>query len=386
MSFVALKMLMGDRLKYLSLIAGLAFAALLVTQQSSIFAGYALRTGAWIRDTNVADLWVMDPQVEFTESNKPMLDTALTRVRGVEGVEWAVPVYKGHLKTRLPDGTLITARLIGLDDATLAGGPPLMVEGNLSDLRRDRAVIINVKDASDSLLLKSGTDGNGARPLRVGDSISMNDHEAVVVGTYRATTEFFWEPVIYTTYSRALTMAPRERKLLSYLLVKVRGDVTVEEVAWRIQSATGLKALTSAQFEAETMDYVLKKTGILVNFGITIALGFVIGVLAAGQTLFTFILENLKNFAAIKAMGATNITLVRMVVLQVLAAGVVGYGVGLGGAVLTGTLFSRGGLAFQMPWQIPVFGAIAILGCCMLAALISLRRVLSLEPAIVFKG
>jgi putative ABC transport system permease protein len=384
MNLLALKMLMGERLKYLSLIAGLAFAALLVTQQSSIFTGYALRTGAWIRDTNVADLWVMDPQVEFTESNKPMLDTALTRVRGVEGVEWAVPVYKGHLKCRLPDGTLITARLIGLDDATLAGGPPQMQEGRLEDLRRDRAVIINVKDAADALLLKNGR--NGPRPLRAGDSISVNDHEAVVVGTYRATTEFFWEPVIYTTYSRAISMAPRERKLLSYLLVKARRDVPVAVLAERIRSATGLKALTGPQFESETMDYVLKKTGILVNFGITIALGFIIGVLAAGQTLYTFVLENLKHFAAIKAMGATNLALIRMVILQVLAAGVVGYGIGLGGAVLTGMLFSRGGLAFQMPWQIPVFGAAAILGCCVLAALISLRRVLTLEPAVVFKS
>ena len=89
MNFVALKMLIGDRMKYLSLVAGLAFASLLVTQQASIFTGYSLRTGAWLRDTGVADLWVFDEQAEFADDFKLLLDTSLNRVRGIEGVRWA---------------------------------------------------------------------------------------------------------------------------------------------------------------------------------------------------------------------------------------------------------------------------------------------------------
>ena len=108
-NFVALKMLIGDRLKYISLVAGLAFAALLVTQQASIFTGYALRTGSWIRDTRVADLWVMDDQAEFTEANKPILDTALTRVRRRAGRGMGGADVQGYLKCRLPDGTQIAA-------------------------------------------------------------------------------------------------------------------------------------------------------------------------------------------------------------------------------------------------------------------------------------
>ena len=125
MNFVALKMLVGDRLKYVALVAGIAFAALLITQQASIFTGFTLRTGSWIRETTAggADLWVMDPQVQMSEGPKPLSDTALQRVRSVSGVAWAVPMYKGWLKCRLPDGTLTTVRLIGIDDATLAAGP-----------------------------------------------------------------------------------------------------------------------------------------------------------------------------------------------------------------------------------------------------------------------
>jgi putative ABC transport system permease protein len=372
-------MLLGDKLKYLSLVAGLSFAALLVTQQASIFAGYSLRTGAWLRDTSQFDLWVSDEQVEFTESNKPLLGTALQRVRGIEGVDWAVPMFKGHLKARLPDGRLQTVRLVGLDDATLVGGPPSYVQGSLESLKHDRSVIVNEADLTDQLKLKQGV-------LAVGDRISLNDREAIISGVYRKSREFFWEPVIFTTYSRAITWAPPERRQLTFVLVKVREGYAVTDVQKRIADMLGLKAWTQQEFEASTMSYVLNKTGILINFGMTIALGFVIGVLVSGQTLFTFVLDNLKQFAALKAMGTANGTIVRMVFVQVLTVGMIGYGIGVGAAALTGLVFTNIGMAFTMHWMIPIVAAVAILFCCGGAALISLQKVLRLEPAVVFKG
>jgi putative ABC transport system permease protein len=381
MDFVALKMLMGDRLKYVGLVAGVAFAALLITQQASIFMGFAGRSGNWIASTSYADLWVMDPQVRFSEDIKPMSDTALQRVRGVEGVGWAVPMYKGYLRGRLGDGTQITLRIVGLDDATLAGGPPHMVHGHLSDLRRDRAVIVNHKDLGGSLALDAGT----GQAMRVGDRMSIRDNDAVVVGTYAAPDEFFWEPLIYTTYSRALQWAPPDRRMLGFVLVKVAEGQDIAAVARRIESVTGLKALTNEQFRRLTIDYIIGKTGILVNFGITIALGFVIGVLVAGQTFYTFVLDNLRQFAALKAMGTGNATVMRMLVLQVIVVGLIGYGIGVGAAAMAGTLLTRIGLAFQMPWQVPVFGGVAVILCCLGAGALSMLRVMRLEPAIVFK-
>jgi putative ABC transport system permease protein len=383
MNFLAMKMLVGDRLKYISLVAGLAFAALLVTQQASIFCGYALRTGSWIHDERCCDMWVMNDQADFTEANKPILDTSLNRVRGISGVLWAVPMYRGQLKCRLPDGTQLSVRLIGVDDATLTGAPARMVQGKTDDLRNDRAAFINIDQANDILRL---THASPNRPLRVGDTIAINDHEAVVAGTYRATPEFFWDPVIYTTFTRALAIAPAERRTTSFILIKLKPGVDTKDVAARVAEIPGLKAITSDQFAAMTMDYVLKKTGILVNFGITIALGFLIGVLVSGQTLYTFMLDNMKHFAALKAMGASNLTIIRMVALQAGWAGGIGYGIGVGGAAITGFVFSKIGVAFEMPWQIPLLGATAILICCVAAAFFSLIRVLRLDPAVVFKG
>jgi putative ABC transport system permease protein len=303
-------------------------------------------------------------------------------VRGIDGVKWAVPMYKNYLRVRLPDGTVVLSRVIGLDDATLAGGPPKFTSGTLEDLRADRAVFISEDQAQDTLRLRRGED----RPLRVGDRISINDHDAVVAGTYKASREFFWDPVIYTTYTRAIAWAPQQRRVLMYVLVKAADGVDVSTLAARIKEQTGLEALTNQQFDKRSTAELLDRTGILINFGITIVLGFVIGLLVAGQTFYTFVLDNLKLFGTLKAMGASNWTVVKMMSLQVVVVGLVGYGIGLGAAAAAGWGMSGIGLAFHMDWQIPIVGGIAVLFCCMVAGMIGMIRVVRLEPAIVFKG
>lgn len=382
MIVVALKMLAGDRLKYFGLILGVAFAALLITQQASILVGLSWQTGAAIRDMSHADLWIMDDQVRFSQDSLPIQDTILYRARGVEGVEWAVPMYQGFLRARLSDGTRMLCIVIGIDDATLIGGPPSMVQGHMGDLRRDRAVIIDA-DAVDTKMTRRRSDKQG---MRVGDRFSINDTEVEVVGTYRGSKSFFWEPVIYTTYTRALTLAPPERRLMNYVQVKCKDGADIAAIARRLQETTGLAVRTNDEFQKVTSDYILKETGILINFGLAVGLGFVVGALISAQMMYNFTLDNLRFYGALKAMGAGNARLIGMVLVQVVTIAVLGYGLGVGAGSVLGKMVGDAGLAFRMPWQIPVFAAVAILGCCLLAGLVSIQRVLRLEPGIVFRG
>lgn len=394
MGLVALRMLTGDKLKYLGLVAGLAFAVMLITQQASILVGMAKQTQTFIEETQAtggADLWVMDPQVNFSEDAKPLSDTALLRVRGIEGVEWGVPLYKGWLKGQLPDGTLLTVIIVGVDDATLIGAPSpdAMVDGQVEDLRRDRALFVDAKDLSTKFQLNRAKAPDGfpaIRPLRLGDTISINDFGGVVVGTHRLRPSFFWDPVIYTTYSRALQMAPPERRMMNFVLAKVKQGYDRDEVARRIELATGLIARTNDNFKMVTAGYILEKTGILINFGLAVGLGLVIGLLIAAQTLYNFTLDNLRHFGALKAMGAGNGKLIRMMFVQVCTVGVLGYGIGLGAACLLGWIIINTDLAFRMTWHIPVLAAGALAAILTVAGLLSLTRVLRLEPAIVFKN
>src|SRR5437763_13306184 len=194
MNFIALKMLVGDRAKYLGIIMGLTFASLLITQQAAIFVGLMTRTFGAVTDLSLPDIWVMDKKVQFIDDIKPLQDTQLLRVRGIPGVEWAVPLYKGLLKARLSNGNFQTCNVLGLDDATLIGGPPAMVQGQLADLRRSEAVIVDDVGAAGKLA-RISADGKTTTPLKVGDTLELNDHRAVVVGICHVSRTFQSQPV-----------------------------------------------------------------------------------------------------------------------------------------------------------------------------------------------
>ena len=379
-------MLVGNRGKYFAMIAGIFFASLIITQQLSIFIGLMSRTIGFITDTGQPDLWVMDSKVQFVDDTKPLQDTRLLQVRGVAGVAWAVPLYKGLLKARMSNGTFQNCNTIGLDDASLIGGPPVMLSGKLSDLRLADSVIVDEAGANGKLAKMGNSPKDPRIPLKVGDTLELNDNRAVVVGIARVTRTFQSQPVVYTTYTRATRFAPRERKQLSFVLVKAQPGVDPIALSKKISSSTGLAAYTSDEFKSITISYFLKNTGIPINFGIAVALGFIVGTAIAGQTFYGFTLDNIRYLGILKAMGASNQLLFLMMALQTSLVGFIGCGMGVGVASLTGILAKNSELAFKIPWQLLFITGSAVMLICILSTLFSIRRVIKLEPGIVFRS
>ncbi|MFM9024732.1 MAG: ABC transporter permease [Planctomycetaceae bacterium] len=378
MLWIAWKMLVGNRAKYLGIVFGVVFAALLIAQQASIFCGLMSLTVSQIRDVEGPDIWVMDRHVQFVDDIKPLADTELFRVKSVPGVAWAVRFYKGLGRARLQEGTYEQMILLGLDDATLVGAPEHILLGSIGDLRKPDAVILD--DAGYRRVWPG-------EPFRLGRVFEMNDRRAVVVGITRASRTFQSFPICYTRYSQAVQFAPPERKVLSFVLAEPETGVTAEEACRRIAARTGLQALTREQFIWKTLRYYMAKTGIPVNFGITVLLGFLVGTAIAGQTFYLFTVENIRQFGALKAMGTSNWMILVMVLGQALQVGVVGYGTGVGLAALFGFAsrhFTR--LSFFMPWQVLAITAAAVFVIVLVASLVSIRKVLVVDPAIVFRG
>jgi putative ABC transport system permease protein len=378
MNWIALKMLTGDRNKFLGIIFGVTFATLLMSQQVAVFIGIIGRTASQIVDVCDAEIWVMDDKVRYIDEVPALPDGDLQRVRGVDGVAWAVRLYKGQVRARLPDGNFRNVILFGLDDATLVGAPQEMLAGSLADLRQPDAVII---DKAGHEYMWPG------ESYQVGRTFEMNDRRAVLVGVCKASAPFQTLPVMYTRYSQAARFVPRERNLMTFVLAKPRDGLTAEEVCGRITDQTGLMALTGEQFFWKTVGYFLASTGIPVNFGITITLGFIVGVAIAGQTFYLFTLENLKQFGALKAMGLSNRRIVGMILLQALVVGAIGYGFGIGLAAAffesTSKMTQLAGLF--LPWNVMAGTGGAVLVIVVLSSLLSIRRVLVLEPAMVFR-
>lgn len=383
MYLIALKMLIGDKAKYIGMILGLSFASFIITQQSAILVGIINRTFGFITDTSQPNIWVIDPTVQYIDDIKPLKDTALYRVRGVEGVEWAVPLYKGTIQARLRNGTFQTCIFIGIDDATLIGGPPIMLQGKLQDLRIDDAVIVDRVGAESKLAHVSDHE---TIPLRVGDTMELNDNRARVVGICQVSRTSQSQPVIYTTYGRATSFAPSQRKLLSFILAHSAPGIDPEVVCKNITAQTGLTAHTAQEMKNLTLKYYIRYTGIFVNFGVAIALGFIIGSAIAGQTLYNFTVDNLRYFAVFKAMGTDNSVLVKMVLLQAAFVSLMGWGIGIGFASLFGQLTRGTELSFSLPPFLYIGSFFSILLISMFAAIVCMRKVIKIDPAIVFKS
>lgn len=383
---IAISMLMRDTAKYIGIVLGVTLASMVITQQGAIFVGLMSRTSSFITDVPLPDLWVMDPKVQHVDDTKPMQSTALYRVRSIEGVAWAMPMYKGLVRARLENGQFQNCNVIGLDDATLTGGPGIMVEGDLRDLRRADGVIVDRVSAETKLAKPARSANEKPTPLKVGDTLELNDRRAIVVGLCEVTRTFQSQPTVYTTYSRAVTFAPRERKMLTFVLVGAAKGQSVGELRERIQNLTGLSAQTQAQFRWTTVSYYLKNTGIPINFGIAVGLGFLIGTVITGFMFFSFTLDNLRYFGTLKAMGASDSRLLWMVLVQAMIVAVVGWGLGVGAAASFGMSMQSTVLAFKLPWQLLFVSGCAVLVISTLAAVFSMRKVLLLEPAVVFKG
>jgi len=381
MTYVALRMLTGDRAKYIGLIFAIAFSTFLLENQSSIFAGIMKRTTSQILDVTDADVWVMDKKTLYVDEVKALTENDLYRVRSVPGVLWAVRLFKAQPRAKALDGTFRVVIMMGLDDSSLVGAPSKnkMILGSVADLRQPDSVII---DRVGFQFLFPG------QPLDLGKALELNDHLVHIVGIAETSAPFATFPIMFSRYSQAVKFVGGERDQLSFVLAKPRPGVSIRDLCDRIGRDTNLRAVSGPSFAWQTVFYYVKNTGIPVNFGITIGIALVVGAAIAGQTFYIFTIENLKQFGALKAIGVTNKRLVRMIVLQALTVAAIGYSIGSGiaGVFFSITLHNDPTRGLVLLWQNMAGVAVAMFVVVLLASFLSIRRVLVLEPAIVFRG
>ena len=337
-------------------IIGISFTAVLVTFALSYFASFMTRGFALITENSTAGVWVMDPAVESAELTINMPDSALARVRSVDGVRDAVPLALGDADASFPNGRFQSFQVIGVDDATLAGAPRLKGGETPMALHSPDAVIVDSGGTSGKLetpLLEVDqwpSDGPylevPTRELRTGDVLLVNDHRIKVVGSSHTIPRHPPQPLIYTTYSNASRVLPTEPGLLTFVLATAQTGISAQELAHRIRTQTGLRA----------------------------------------RTLEAFKYENLKQYVVLKAMGASRHLLLTMISIQAGLCALLGTGIGIGLCAIIGEAVATLGYPFRMMWFTPLFGLSGGLIVSLKAAAISIRQVLKLEPGVVFSG
>lgn len=392
---VALKMLSGDRVKYAALILGVAFTSFLVTFAASYFCGFMTRGFALISETG-ADVWVMNPAVDSVEQTTNLPNWALDRVRSIPGVASAAPMLLGSAEVRFPNGRFQPVQVIGVDSATLVGAPSYR-NVDIRALRKPGAVIVDTGGTEDKLLTPASSsdawpsDGLSrlAAPVRMltgGDTLEVNDHRADVVSVSSSHPRFPARPLLYMTISSARQILLPERRQLTFVLVSVVQGTDAHELAARIHRQTGLKALTADDFKTDTVRWYLVNSEDVGDVMSMLTMAIAVGFGVTGVMLYMFTNENLRQYAVLGALGATPRTLMTMVFLQSGTCGLIGTGVGVGACGIVGLLLRGGDYPFRMLWFTPFAGGVMVVLISIVAAAMSVRPVLKLEPAVVFAG
>lgn len=372
---LALKLLVNDRAKFYEVVVGITFAVFLMTQMTAMFAGVLQRSSSTVANVG-ASIWVMDPGVQTVSNAIPVPDYLTDAVRSMDGVKYAVPLYSGGGLVKLSDGTYQSVTIMGLDDTSLYGRPELL-QGKIEDIYAENGFIV-VKDAEYHKL--------GSPPM--GAEFQLNDHRAVVVGIAKvASNSLFGVPTLYTTYSRALQYLPQTRFTTAYVLVepKTAGDVPRIEAA---VAKLGYLALTKKQFDDRIAHFYAFQTGIGMNIMLMTVISFVVGLSISGQTFYTFVLENLDKFGALKAIGTQGRELVYMILFQAGFSGLVGYGFGVGlcALVIEAARFRLPDYAAVITYPILVLAFAMTVVIAAVSSFIAARRVLRIDPFDIFRG
>ncbi len=356
MFFVAAKMLTGDRAKFFGLLFGISFTSFLVTFAVSFFSGFLTSGFALISENPAADIWVMDPSVTSVEQTTNMTASVLARVRSVPGVGVAWPLYLGMADVHFPNGKSQPFQVIGLDDASREA-PRTKGKFDLPGLRSPDAAIVASGGTTGKLETPSekrdqwpaeGPHLNVlTRELREGDELEVNDQRIIVKSVADASPRFPPRPLMYTTISNADRILLPERRRLTFVLASVAPGASSHDVATLIESRTGMRARTAADFKSDTVHWFL---------------------------------QNSEDVGDVTAM-------LLMIFTQAGLCALIGAGLGLGICGIAGQFaVSYFEFPFRLMWFAPIIGISMVVVISLVAAAISAYPVLKLDPASVFAG
>ena len=372
---IGYKLLVNDRAKFSALLVGLTFSVFLMMQMTAMFAGILSRAHSTVTHIG-APMWVMDPAVNTPTAVIALPDYLLDAVRSMEQVEYAVPVFIGNAQARLADGTYQIVSVVGLDDTSLYGRPELE-QGAIEALYGENAFIV----VHDSEFSKLGSP-------TLGTEFELNDHRGTVVGIAKVLSSgLIGVPTLYTTYRRAIEYIPTARFTISYILVKPRttlGSMRIRDEVAQL----GYIALTKAQFNQRIADYYIYQTGVGTNILLMTLISFLVGLSISGQTFYSFILENLDKFAALKAMGAKAQDLVLMILFMAIACALTGYGLGVGlmtGVIVLVRSYLPNYAAIVTFWNLGLtLGLVSLIAGT--SSYLGIRKVLRVEPFEIFRS
>ena len=374
MSNLAWRNLVHDKVRLGVTLTGIVFAVVLIVVELGLFVGFTTTTSGLI-DQSQADLWITSARVGYVEVGVPFSERKVYTVLATPGVAQASKYIARFSQWKRPDGRQESVQVVGFDPDQRLGGPWNLASGTQDALKESDNVIID-----ELYQQKLGVD-------HVNQVVEINGRRARVVGFTRGIRSFTTSPYVFTSFKSAQSYTGLASDQTMFLLVKVANGAHVQAVQERLAARLPDSAVhTTAEFSSRTRQYWMFTTGAGVAVLLAAALGLVVGIVVVAQTIYATTMDHLKEYGTLKAMGATNGYLYRVIIQQAVASAVVGYVLAMGVSYFVVKGSQSGGAAIMMPPQMVAGMFVLTVVMCIGAALVSINKVTRLDPAMVFKG
>lgn len=371
---LARRNLFHDKVRLAVTLTGIVFAVVLIVVELGLFIGFTVTTSNLI-DHAGADLWVSSPKVPYVEMGVPFSERKLNQVRAVPGVADAQKLISQWTQWKLHDGSQESVQVIGFNPDSSLARPWNLVAGRVENLKDPDAVILD-----ELYKQKLGVS-------RVGEVFEMRGHRARVVGFTNGIRSFTTSPYVFATFKHAQDFSGIGVDKTTYILVKVAPGENVQQVRQGIlANVKDVDVYTTAQFSHMTRFYWMFTTGAGVAVLIAAVLGLVVGFVVVAQTIYATTMDHIREFGTLKAMGAPNSYVYKVIMQQAAISAVLGYALGMVVSVFVVHGSQKGGAAILMPPSMAAGMFFVTLLMCVGAALVSINKVTRIDPAMVFKG
>ncbi|MFV0422338.1 FtsX-like permease family protein [Oleidesulfovibrio sp.] len=373
-TLIAFRNLFHDRVRLIVTLTGIVFAVVLVTIQAGLFLGF-VTTISGVVDNSGADIWVTSKGVKTFDIAMPMPESKLQEVMTVSGVEKAGRMVVDFSFWKKPGGGQESIEIVAYDVDTGLGGPWNLVRGTASRLDADDAVIM------DSLYMQKLGVGS------MGQEVEIADSRARVMGFTQGIRSFTTSPYIFTAYQNGHRYSRFGPGQITYVLASAEKGVSPQNLRQEIaKHVSNVDVFTTAEFSLTTREYWMLSTGAGAALVVAAFLGLIVGMVVVAQTLYATTMDHLPEFATLKAMGAPDGYILRILLVQALISAVLGYALGMSLCLLIVTVTATSDVSILLPWQLATGMFCMTLLMCTSASVISIRKVMRIDPAVVFKG
>jgi putative ABC transport system permease protein len=374
MANLAWKNLIYDRVRLVVTLTGIVFALVLVLVQFGLFLGF-MDTTANIIANNDADLWIAATGIPHVNGATPIPESRRYRALEVDGIDKVEKYNIQFVVWKLPSGATENVQVIGFDLESKLGGPWNITQGSIDALHGEDTIIV------DELY----RDKLGVS--KIGDVTEIASHRARVVGFTRGIRSFTTSPYIFTSFKNSQNYVRSASNETFFLLVKAKPGVDIPGLKHQLAlSVPSVDVMTKLEIQRKTQFYWLFSTGAGITTIMGAFLGLLVGMVVVAQTIYASTVDHIREFGTLKAMGANNSYVYKVIIQQALISAGFGYAIAICVGYLVAHQSASGNAAILLPNEMAV-GTLALAALmCIGASVISIRKATQIDPALVFKG